>query len=42
MVDWTIFSPGFLTLIVEWAGAVVTVCALGRGQLTKTIGRNQS
>ena len=32
MVDWTILSPTFLTAIVEWAGAVVTVLAVGPGQ----------
>ena len=31
MVDWTILSPTFLTSMVEWAGAVVTVLALGPG-----------
>ena len=29
MVDWTILSPTFLTAMVEWAGAVVTVLAVG-------------
>jgi hypothetical protein len=29
MFDWTIFSPAFLTAVVEWAGAVVTVLAVG-------------
>jgi hypothetical protein len=29
MVDWTILSPTFLTAVVEWAGAVVTVLAVG-------------
>jgi hypothetical protein len=28
MVDWTILSPTFLTAVVEWAGAAVTM--LGR------------
>jgi hypothetical protein len=32
MVDWTILSPTFLAAMVEWAGAVVTVLALGPGQ----------
>jgi len=27
MVDWTILSPTFLTAMVEWAGAVVTLIA---------------
>jgi hypothetical protein len=35
MVDWTIFSPTFLTAAVEWAGAVVTVLAVGPGQPAK-------
>jgi hypothetical protein len=34
MVDWTILSPTFLTAAVEWAGAVVTVLAVGRGRST--------
>jgi hypothetical protein len=29
MVDWTILSPTFLVAMVEWAGAVVTVLAIG-------------
>jgi hypothetical protein len=32
MVDWTILSPTFLTAAVKWAGAVVTVLAVGPGQ----------
>ena len=28
MVDWTILSPTYLTAMVEWAGAVVTVLAI--------------
>jgi hypothetical protein len=31
MVDWTILSPTFLTALLEWAGAAVTVVALGPG-----------
>jgi hypothetical protein len=34
MVDWTILSPTFLTAMVEWAGAVVTVLAVGPGDST--------
>jgi hypothetical protein len=34
MVDWTILSPTFLTAMVEWAGAVVTVLAVGPGRST--------
>ncbi len=29
MIDWTILSPTFLTAVVEWAVAVVTVLAFG-------------
>jgi hypothetical protein len=36
MVDWTILSPAFLTAIVEWVGAVVTVYAMGRAQPMKS------
>jgi hypothetical protein len=32
MVDWTILSPTFLTAVVEWAGAAVTVLAVGPRQ----------
>ena len=35
MVDWTVLSPTFLTAAVEWAGAVVTVLAVGPGRSTK-------
>jgi hypothetical protein len=35
MVDWTVLSPTFLTAAVEWAGAVVTVLAVGSGRSTK-------
>jgi hypothetical protein len=35
MVYWTILSPTFLTAVVEWAGAAVTVLAVGSGQQTK-------
>ena len=35
MVDWTILSPTFLTAMVEWAGAVVTVVAVGLGPSTR-------
>ena len=34
MVDWAILSPTFLTAVVEWAGAVVTVLAVGPGHST--------
>jgi hypothetical protein len=29
MVDWIVLSPMFLSAAVEWAGAVVTVLAVG-------------
>ena len=32
MVDWTILSPTFLAAMVEWAGAAVTVLAVGSGR----------
>ncbi len=35
MVDWTILSPTFLTAVAEWAGAVMTVLAVGSGDATK-------
>jgi hypothetical protein len=35
MVDWTILSPNYLTAVVEWAGAVVTVLAVGPGHAAK-------
>ncbi len=31
MVVLTMLSPAFLTATLEWAGAVVTVLAVGRG-----------
>ena len=31
MVDWTILTPTYLAAMVEWAGAVVTVLAVGPG-----------
>jgi hypothetical protein len=34
MVDWTLLSPIFLTAVVEWAGAMVTVLALRGGHAT--------
>jgi hypothetical protein len=40
MVDWTILSPSFLTAVVEWAGAVVTVYAIGLDQPAKKIRRS--
>jgi hypothetical protein len=34
MVDWTILSPTFFAAVVEWAGAAVTVLAVGLGEQT--------
>jgi hypothetical protein len=42
MVDWTILSPTFLSAVVDWAGAIVTVFAVGSGHSTKdTQGRRE-
>jgi len=41
MVDWTILSPSFFTAVVEWAGAVVTVLALGSRQATDNPKRSE-
>jgi hypothetical protein len=35
MVDWMILSPTYLTAVAEWAGAAVTVLAVGPGHATK-------
>jgi hypothetical protein len=35
MVDWTMLSPTFLTAAVKWAGAVVTVLAVGPGRSSR-------
>ena len=29
MIDWNILSPSYLTAVAEWAGAAVTVLAIG-------------
>jgi hypothetical protein len=34
MVDWTILSPTYLTAVVEWAGAAVTVYTVGPARST--------
>jgi hypothetical protein len=42
MVDWTMLSPTFLTAVVEWAGAVVTVLAVDPGHSAiETEGREE-
>ena len=35
-VDWTMLSPTFLTAVVEWAGAAVTVLAIRPGHSNDT------
>jgi hypothetical protein len=35
MIDWTVLSPAFLTAAVEWAGAAVTVLAVGPARPAK-------
>ena len=40
MVDWIILSPAFLTAMVEWAGAVVTLLATGPGPSTRAENNN--
>jgi hypothetical protein len=42
MVDWTILSPTFLTAVVEWAGAVVTVLAVGPGHPIQVTDRSEA
>ena len=37
MVDWTVFTPTFLTAAVEWAEAAVTVLAVGPGRPAREI-----
>jgi hypothetical protein len=41
MVDWTILSPTFLTAVFDWAGAVVTVLAVGPGHAKEPNGEEQ-
>ena len=41
MVDWTILSPTYLTAVVEWAGAVMTVLAVGPGHPTENATRSE-
>jgi len=40
MVDWTVLSPSFLMLVMEWVAAVVTVYASGLARSTNTVQRN--
>jgi len=42
MVDWSILSPTYLTAVVEWAGAVVTVLAVGSLQPTQLTDRSKA
>ena len=30
MVDWTMLSPTYLAAVAEWAGAAVTMLAVGK------------
>ena len=41
MVDWTMLSPTFLTAVIEWAGAVVTVFSVGSGHSTNNTERRE-
>ena len=41
MVDWTMLSPTFLTAVIEWAGAAVTVFAVGSGHSAKDSERRE-
>jgi hypothetical protein len=41
MVDWTMLSPRFLTAVIEWAGAVVSVFAVGAGHSAKDTERRE-
>jgi hypothetical protein len=41
MIDWTILSPTFLTAVVEWTVAVVTVLAIGPGDSTTLDGAEE-
>ena len=41
MVDWTILSPTFLTAVIDWAGAMVTVFAVGTGHAKEPNGAEQ-
>ena len=41
MVDWTILSPAFLAAMAEWAGAVVTVLAIGSGHSNNETGSKE-
>ena len=41
MVDWTILSPTFLTAVIDWAGAMVTVLAVGPGHSKEPNGEEQ-
>jgi hypothetical protein len=42
MIDWTMFSPTFLTAVAEWAGAVVTVLAVGPRRSTTKAQRKEN
>jgi len=41
MVDWTILSPTFLSAMIQWAGAAVTVLAVGPDHSKDPAGRQE-
>ena len=41
MFDWTVFSPAYLTALVEWAGAVVTLRAVDSAHTANEIDGEQ-
>jgi hypothetical protein len=41
MVDWTILSPTYLTAVVAWAGAAVSVLAAGPGRSKPSRARDE-
>jgi len=41
MVDWTILSPTFLTAVIDWAGAMVTVLVVGPDQVRRSNGEER-
>jgi hypothetical protein len=41
MIDWTILSPTYLTAVIDWAGAMVTVLAVGPDNQKEPNGEEQ-
>jgi hypothetical protein len=39
MIDWNILSPTYLAAMAEWAGAAVTVLAMGPAPAKQSRGR---